>query len=244
MRYWKTPAGQRSVLYSEMLKQPHVLIAGATGSGKSVVINGIMHAALFDSPAKRQFILIDLKRVELIDFKSMPHTIAYADDITSAVKALENALGLIERRFQDMQRRREKLYNGSDVYVVIDEMADLMTVDAKHVAPLIQRICQIGRAARVHVIAATQCPIAKVIPTQIKCNFDARLGLRTRSMQDSRNILEATGCEQLPRFGKGYYMQPQSIELCDLPMIQPDEMKSVLDHWKHNRKPHFKFGRL
>ena len=90
-----TPGGQFFTLFEDMLQQTHILIAGATGSGKSVLINGIMHTALLQSPAKYQFLLIDLKRVELADYRSMPHTIRYADNICSAVSALGEALNII-----------------------------------------------------------------------------------------------------------------------------------------------------
>jgi len=239
-RYWTTPTGKRSTLYADMLTQPHLLIAGATGSGKSVVINGMIHAALFDSPAKVQFILIDVKRVELCEYRRLPHTIAYADNVPSAITALEKAIVIIENRYKDMQKRNLRKFNGSHVYIVIDELADLMTTAKRYATPLIQRLCQIGRAANVHVIAATQCPISAVIPTPIKVNFDSRLGLRTRSKQDSRNILGVTGCEQLPRYGQGYYMTPEGLNLYNLAMIPDDERQRLINYWGKNNKPRLK----
>ena len=237
---YRTPGGEYSPLYNDMAQQTHILIAGCTGSGKSVVINGIMHSLLMHSPAINRFILIDVKRVELSDYRALPHTIAYADDVKSAVKALEMALSLIECRFADMQRRREKLYSGCNVYIVIDELADLMTTAKRDVTPLLQRIAQIGRAARVHIIAATQCPITSVIPTQIKVNFDAVLGLRTRSAQDSRNILGCNGCETLPKYGNGYYMTSDGVQLYKLPMIAQSELDRVIHHWTSAKpKRHF-----
>lgn len=230
-RTYTTPAGNYSPLFADMAHQPHLLIAGATGSGKSVVINGIIHALLFHSPAAAQLILIDLKRVELCEYRRLPHTVAYADDVSSAVKALQAAIGITEARYKDMQRRRQRQYNGADVYVVIDELADLMTTAKRQVTPLIQRLGQIGRAARVHVIAATQCPIVAVIPTQIKVNFDARVGLHTRSAQDSRNILGVACCEALPRYGEGYYMTPEGLQLYQIPMIDDAERQRLIAHW-------------
>ena len=210
-----TPSANYYTLYADMLQQTHILIAGATGSGKSVVINGILHTALLQSPNTYEFILIDLKRVELSAYRRLPHTIKYADNIADALSAFSMALQIIELRYSEMQRTGSKKYSGSCVYVVIDELADLMTVDKKHVLPLLQRIAQIGRAANVKIIAATQCPLATVIPTQIKVNFDTIIGLHTRSAQDSRNILGASGCELLPRYGQGYYSTPAGIELYD-----------------------------
>lgn len=235
IREWTTPQGQYFSLYKNMLSQPHLLIAGATGSGKSVVINGIMYTALFDSPARIQFILIDPKRVELVDFKPLPHTIKYASEPGEMVQALEMAMEITESRYKAMQVRREKNYTGAALYVIIDELADLMTTDRRHVQPLLQRLAQIGRAANVHIIAATQCPLSCVIPTPIKVNFDSRLALRTRSAQDSRNILGVKGCELLPRYGQGYYMTPDGLTLYNIPMTDQDELQRLLTYWKHTR---------
>lgn len=232
---WTTPTGEYYTLYGDMLKQPHLLIAGATGSGKSVIINGILHTALLDSPAAVQFILIDPKRVELIDFKPLPHTLMYASEPGEMVEALQLAMTITENRYTIMQTRHEKKFSGGAVYVVIDELADLMTTNKKQVAPLIQRLCQIGRAANIHVIAATQCPLASVIPTPIKVNFDSRVALRTRSKQDSRNILGVSGCELLPRYGQGYYMTPDGLQLYNVPMIDPDSLQDRLTYWKKQR---------
>lgn len=236
---WITPGGQYYTLYRDMLEQPHLLIAGATGSGKSVVINSLIYTALLDSPAAVQFILIDPKRVELVDYKHLPHTIKYSSEPGEMVQALEKAIEITEDRYKYMQRRRMKKYSGAALYVVIDELADLMTTNKKQVQPFIQRLCQIGRAANVHVIAATQCPLASVIPTPIKVNFDARVGLRTRSAQDSRNILGFKGCEQLPRYGQGYYMTPGELSLYNIPMIEQYQITQRINYWIHQR-PRFK----
>ncbi len=229
---YKTPSGQVYTLYKDMLSQPHLLIAGATGSGKSVVINGLIYTALYDSPAAVRLILIDPKRVELIEYKVLPHTIQYASEPGEMIGALQGALDIVELRYKLMQRQHMKKYNGAAVYIVIDELADLMTTNKKQVQPLIQRLAQIGRAADVHIIAATQCPLAAVIPTPIKVNFDSRVGLRTRSRQDSRNILDCPGCELLPRYGQGYYMKPEGIQLYNIPMISDTERQRIIKYWK------------
>lgn len=228
---YKTPSGQMYTLYKDMLSQPHLLIAGATGSGKSVIINGLIYTALYDSPAAVRLILIDPKRVELVEYKNLPHTIQYASEPGEMIGALQGALDIVEMRYKLMQRQREKKYNGAAVYIVIDELADLMTTSKKHVQPLLQRLAQIGRAANVHIIAATQCPLAAVIPTPIKVNFDSRVGLRTRSRQDSRNILDCPGCELLPRYGQGYYMTPEGLQLYNIPMISDTERQRIIKHW-------------
>lgn len=232
VKSYRTPGGQYSALYHDMTLQPHLLIAGATGSGKSVVINGIMQAMLtLHSPAEAQFILIDPKRVELSMYRSLPHTVAYASEPGEPARALQQAIQIIEMRYAAMQRQGVRKYAGADLYVIIDELADLMTTDKRTIQPLLQRIAQIGRAARVHIIAATQCPLASVIPTAIKCNFDSRLGLRTRSAQDSRNILGQPGCETLPRYGSGYYMTPEGISRYKLPMFTDDQINALVTYW-------------
>ena len=230
-----SPGGQYYKLFADMAEQPHLLIAGATGSGKSVIINGIIYTQLLHCPDRVGFILIDPKRVELVQYKDCPHTLLYASEPDEIIDALERSISLINRRFQRMQRERVRKYNGSDVYIIIDELADLMTSNGHEVQPLLQRICQIGRAARVHVIAATQCPIAKVIPTEIKVNFDSRVALRTRSAQDSRNILGSAGCEQLPRYGQGYYMTPEGIDLWNIPMYSDEQISSIVSYWTSRR---------
>lgn len=236
---WRTPPGQVYSLYRDMLKQPHLLIAGATGSGKSVVINGLVYTAMYDSPAAVQFILIDPKRVELVDYKPLPHTLMYASEPGEMVEALEKAMEITESRYKAMQRQRVKKYPGGALYVIIDELADLMTTARRQVQPLIQRLAQVGRAANVHIIAATQCPLAAVIPTPIKVNFDSRVALRTRSAQDSRNILGLTGCELLPRYGQGYYMAPDGLKLYNIPMQPQEDINALVTYWQRSR-PRFR----
>lgn len=232
-----TPGGNRPVVYTELSKQTHVLIAGKTGSGKSVVINGIIYSLLIDAlPNEVQFIFIDPKRVELCQYKTMPHCIMYASEPGQPKTALQTALNITENRYKTMQRNGQKKYTGGHVYVIIDELADLILTAKKDVLPLIQRICQIGRAANVHIIAATQCPLTKVIPTEIKVNFDCIIGLKTATKQHSRNIIDRPGCECLPRYGYGYIITPEGINLYKLPMIEEKELDRVVLHWTNRKK--------
>lgn len=246
---YTTPTGTQYALYQDMLSQPHLMIAGATGSGKSVVINALIYTALCRFPHDAEsnnnvgFILIDPKRVELVDYKDLPHTLRYASEPAEMVQAIQYAMELTEARYRTMQRQRAKKWDGGQVYVIIDEFADLMTTNKKQVHPLIQRLAQVGRAAGVHIILATQCPLAKVIPTEIKVNFDARVALRTRSAQDSRNILGVTGCERLPRHGQGYYMAPEGVTLYNIPMITEEELSARVKFWM-DQKPRGFFSRL
>ena len=233
--FWRkkrTPEGVAYKLYVSMLDQPHLLIAGATGSGKSVAINGIISTALYSAPAEKSLVLIDPKRVELAKYRRTPHCIRYASEPAAIIQALADTVETMEKRYARMQRQGLRDWQGGHIYVVIDELADLMLTQRKAAAPLIQRLCQLGRAAKIHVIAATQCPIRDVIPTPIKANLDARLGLRTRSAQDSRNILGVTGCETLPRYGQGYYMTPEGMQLYNVPMVADSETDKLIRHWR------------
>ena len=229
----RIPGGRFSSLYYDMANQTHLLIAGRTGSGKSVVVNGIIHSLLCQhSCEEEQLILLDPKRVELSQWKSVPHCLRYAaDDPSERLQALNLAVSLIEKRFEDMDNRNLKRYDGGDVHVIIDELADMLTTQKNDVLPLLQRIGQIGRAAKVHIIACTQCPTAQILSTQLRCNFDSILGLRTRSAQDSRNIIGLKGCEKLPEHGKGYYVTPKDEGIVDLPMIPESELSRISAHW-------------
>lgn len=234
-KQWRTPAGKTSSFFEKSLQAPHLLIAGTTGSGKSELIRKLIETALYRAPSAisgcAMFILIDLKRVELQEFKDLPHCLRYADTADKAVEALRIALKQTESRFSAMQRKKQTLYDGADLYIIIDEFADLMTTRKKEVVPLIQRIAQIGRAAKVHIILATQTPIAKILPTEIKCNFDYRFGLRTRSAQDSRNILGVNGCENLPKYGEFYYYSPNGLDLYTFKKISNIEIIRLCRHW-------------
>ena len=232
----KTPGGTRPVIYADMSKQTHLLIAGKTGAGKSVVINGIIYSLLIDHfPGECQFVMIDPKRVELSLYKALPHCLYYASEPGETKNALQYAIDIIESRYKAMQKRGERKYPGGHVYIIIDELADMMTTCKRDALPLLQRIAQIGRAANVHIIAATQCPLAKIIPTEIKVNFDSILGLKTATKQHSRNIIDRPGCESLPPYGYGYYITPAGISLEKLPLIQESELQRVAEYWKRKR---------
>ena len=207
-RAYRTPAGSVYTPFLRLAECPHLLIAGATGSGKSVALNGIIQSILMtESPFNAQFVLIDPKKVELVQFKPLPHTARYASDHQDIIRSLQWAMDETDRRFSEMQRQCVKEYTGPHLYVVIDELADLMVSLKKETLPLLQRLAQIGRAARVHVIACSQNILAQTIPTVLKCNFSTILGLRTANVQQSRFLISAAGCETLPnpkREGKGY----------------------------------------
>lgn len=179
-------------LLDEMLEAPHLLIAGMTGSGKSVLLNQLIPRM------PGQLYLIDLKKVELWSYRRK--AVWYADEVKDAVHLLEYVLKLIDRRYRRMQRRGQKNTAQEPVWVCIDELADLMVTCRKQVEPLLVRIGQIGRAAGVHLIMCTQQPSAQIIPSSIKLNCE-RVGLRCMTAMQSRQIIEMPGAEKLPQYG-------------------------------------------
>jgi len=235
MRY-RTPGGQVWTLYKDMAAQSHLLIAGATGSGKSVLINGLIYTVIHDSPAAAQLILIDPKRTELFTWQDLPHVIRYAYTGPEMVRALEATIDLMERRLQYMQSARLRTYDGSHVYVIIDELADLLLTLKKQAKPLLQRILQLGRAARIHVIAASQCVNATVISTELKVNMPAIVGLKTATRAHSRLIVDIPGCEQFPdpvreKKAYAYYRRGALCELYSLPMIPDADIDRLCRYW-------------
>ena len=238
---YTTPVGPVYNLFLSMLSQAHLLVAGTTGSGKSVLVNGLICTALhrlpIDTPGGAQLILIDPKRTELFPYKDLPHVLCYATEPAAMIAALQYAVNVTEGRYKAMEKAGARKYTGSDIYVVIEELADLMTTNRKTVQPLIQRLCQIARAARVHVIAVTQCPLVKVIPTEIKVNFDGIVALRTRSAQDSRNIIGCNGAEILPRYGECLYICPDLMNATRylVPYVTDGEQASIIAFWKKQR---------
>ena len=226
--------------YRRMIDQPHLLIAGATGSGKSVLLNALIYTAI--AKPGTQFALIDPKKVSLLKWRDIGHTVLHATERDQICDAFSGLRQEVDRRFQYMSRNGQEMLSGPDLYIVIDELMDIMTSYPRQVKQDLQYIAQVGRAARVHVWAATQTPIREVLPTAIKCNFDARVALRTRSAQDSRNILGFNGAELLPRFGYGIYYDPDHLQpvKVNLPMIPKDELLQVIDEVTPRRRKLFR----
>ena len=232
IKRYLTPGKPVPAIYADILNNPHVLIAGTTGAGKSTVTQGLIYtAATLHSPAKTQFVFVDPKRIDLLQFKDLPHVLKHVTESNDIITVLNNAVSVIETRYKIIERTGKTQYNGTDIYIIIDELADLMLTNKTAVLPPLQRILQIGRAAKVHVVACTQCPLASVIPTPLKVNFPARIGLRTLSSQDSRNILNIKGCESLPQYGKGIYLSPQGYKTIDLPKIPDESIKQLVKYW-------------
>jgi len=231
------PGGRVYRLYAQLADLPHLLIAGATGSGKSVTVNGIIYALLATrAPSECQFVLVDPKKVEFIQYARLPHVLRYASEPDDMISALELAVKETEYRFSEMQRAGVREYSGTHLYVIIDELADLMTSQKTAALPPLQRLAQIGRAAHVHVIACTQNVMAVTIPTVLKCNFPAVLGLRTATASQSRYLIAAKGCEALPdpkKTGKGYgYLRDGAdLDRYELYMYPESEVMSLVNYW-------------
>ena len=230
-----TPSGSYPRLCTDILKQPHTLIAGATGSGKSVLINNLIYTAMYNAPSEKQFVLIDPKRVELIAYKRLPHTIDYASEPVAILNTLKRCINIMERRYIELQRQHLKRYQGAEIYAIIDEFADLMTTQKREALPILCRLAQLGRAAGIHLIVATQRPTRDIINGQIKVNIDSRIALRCPTAQDSRNIINCKGAELLPKYGKAFYLTPDTIRpvLVNIDMIPEAEINQLINYWKN-----------
>lgn len=218
--------GVTAPLYEDLVsRRQNILVAGMTGSGKSVIMNGMVNSILYENAAHHQIALIDLKVVEFSKYRNTAHCISCATTPGEAEMTLAYIYDIIRDRLEEMERRNLRDHDmsiGPIIHLFVDEMAELM-LDGKESASMLQRICQIGRAAGVQVICATQCPLASVIPTKIKVNFPIIIGLHTATAQHSRNILEMKGCEKLPMYGEALIMYPTTgVEKKKVPMI-PDE---------------------
>lgn len=238
MIQWHTPGGMAATSCLDMLKQPHLLIAGSTGSGKSVLLNSLIYTALYKPPTTVALILIDPKRVELNQYKPLPHCLRYASEPDEIAATLAATVALMDDRYKALQAQGLKEWNGGHIYIIIDEFADLMTTQKRQTLAPLQRLAQLGRAAGVHMIAATQRPTKDIIDSRIKVNLDSRVALRCPTAQDSRNIINTKGAETLPRYGFGYYLTPETMtpQLIRIPYTDPAELAARVKWWE-DQKP-------
>ena len=234
-------------LVIDLAKMPHLLIAGATGSGKSVCINSILLSILYKAdPAEVKLIVVDPKVVELGNYNGIPHLmIPVVTDPKKAAGALKWAVVEMEKRYRTFAEARVKnitQYNemmaeaGEEkmpfIVVIIDELADLMMVAAKDVEENICRLAQLARAAGIHLVVATQRPSANVITGLIKANIPSRIAFAVSSMIDSRIILDAPGAEKLLGKGDMLYFpmganKPIRAQGC---FVSENETNAVADH--------------
>lgn len=231
------PGGNLYTLFSDLAERPHLLIAGATGSGKSVTVNGIIYNLLATrTPYDAQFILVDPKRVELVQYAGLPHVIRYASEPSDIASALQYAVEIMDNRFSSMQAARVREYTGADLYIIIDELADLMNTQKDVALPLLQRLSALGRAAHVHMVACSQNVLATTIPTTIKCNIPTIVGLRTATKAQSRYLVAVGGCELLPdpkREGKGYALIRDGADISRQYIHKYDDIDidRMISHW-------------
>jgi S-DNA-T family DNA segregation ATPase FtsK/SpoIIIE len=233
---------------ADLSKMPHLLIAGATGSGKSVCVNALIDSILMNAtPTEVKLILIDPKRVELAQYKGIPHLLTEVIvEPDKAVNALKWTVGTMESRYAEFAARGVRnigAYNDAlrpgqprmpYIVIVIDELADLMMVSAYEVESTITRIAQLARATGIHLVVATQRPSVQVITGLIKANIPSRIAFAMTSGVDSRTILDTTGAEDLLGRGDMLYQPidaPRAVRLQGVLVTDP-EIESVSRHWR------------
>lgn len=219
-------------IFVNMLAQVHLLIGGMTGAGKSVVIRGILWALLQHHPARRKMVLIDPKRVELHPYRKAPHCISYADTPDTMADAIARMVEEMDKRYATMQAHEQRETTEPHIYIIIDEMADLMDVCGTETKTNLKRILQLGRAAGIHVIAATQHPERRVLPAEIQLNFTAVLALPCKTAIESRQLIGQTGAEKI-EIGTAFYTScsQRTPSRVSIPMVTDDELKNALDRW-------------
>jgi S-DNA-T family DNA segregation ATPase FtsK/SpoIIIE len=239
----------------ELDKMPHLLIAGATGSGKSVMINTLLSSLLYrNSPSDLKLILVDPKQVELTPYNDIPHLLTpVIIEPEKCISALKWAVNEMERRYSllaEEKVRNIKSYNELKqkdgegmpyIVIVIDELADLMMVAARDVEALIVRLAQKARAVGIHLVLATQRPSVDVITGLIKANVPARIAFTVASQVDSRTILDQMGAEKL--LGRGdmllltpEFNKPKRIQGA---FVGDDEVVKITDHLRMQRPPEY-----
>src|ERR1700683_4786692 len=247
------------IVTADLNGMPHLLIAGSTGSGKSVAINAFIMSILYKAtPEQVRLILVDPKRLELGNYEGVPHL--YTPIITEpklAANALRNAVREMERRLKLLAAKGvrnidqyNKLFdeNGTPslfgdgaeerplpyIVIIIDELADLMMLDSSNVEESITRLAQMARAVGIHLVLATQRPSVDVITGLIKANFPARMSFRVATKVDSRTILDANGAEALLGKGDMLYLPSGSARVHRLhaPFVTEKEIAAVVEFWK------------
>ena len=230
---------------ADLAKMPHLLVAGATGSGKTVCLNAIILSLLFqNNPDDIKLLLIDPKRVELPVYNGIPHLLTPAvTDVSKTINSLKWAIGEMDRRFEILsqagqrdiasynERAKERL---PYIIIVIDELADLMVASASEVEASIIRLAQMSRAVGIHLIVATQRPSVDVITGLIKANITCRIAFSVASATDSRTILDSPGAEKLVGRGDMLFLsaelsKPKRIQCC---YVSDGDIRHVVDHIK------------
>jgi S-DNA-T family DNA segregation ATPase FtsK/SpoIIIE len=241
---------------ADLARMPHLLIAGATGSGKSVCVNALICSLLMRGrPDEVKLILIDPKRVELAQYRGLPHLLTdVIVDTDKAVNALKWTVGAMESRYHEFAQRGVRNIAGynaelpSDaprmpyIVVVIDELADLMMMSAYEVEATVTRIAQLARATGIHLVVATQRPSVQVVTGLIKANIPSRIAFAMTSGVDSRTILDATGAEDLLGRGDMLYLPidaPRAVRLQGVLVTDP-EIEALARFWRAQGAPRYR----
>jgi S-DNA-T family DNA segregation ATPase FtsK/SpoIIIE len=251
-----------TAVVTDLVMMPHLLIAGATGSGKSVSINAIIACLLFNNtPDDLRLVLVDPKRVELVNLNGIPHLIGpVITDVSHVVSALRWAVREMENRLQLFSKRGTEwkssvrnidAYNAQSdkheserlpyILIVIDELADLMLAAPEETEKLITRLAQLSRATGIHLILATQRPSVDVVTGLIKANFPARISFAVTSSVDSRVVLDTPGAEKLLGRGDMLFMSPDSAKLVRLQgcFVSDDELARLVHFWREKAETVF-----
>lgn len=237
----------------ELNKMPHLLIAGQTGSGKSVMINTLLTSLLYrNSPSDMKLILVDPKQVEMAPYADIPHLLApIITKPEECISALKWAVNEMERRYSllaEEKLRDIKSYNQKKkdegmpyIVIVIDELADLMMIAARDVEALVVRLAQKARAVGIHLVLATQRPSVDVITGLIKANVPARIAFTVASQVDSRTILDQVGAEKLLGQGDMLLLTPEMSKPKRIQgaWVMEDEVQKVTDHMRMQREPQY-----
>lgn len=248
-KYWITPEGETPNIAADFLKQTHLLIAGSTGSGKSVVLNSIIYTALYKSPSSVSFILCDPKRVELRRYKDLPHVLRFANSLETIADALQLGYEIMDSRTNEMEQKGLIETEEGHLYIIIDEFAKLVSkgltkeesVLKKRCETLIENIGELGRSAHVHLILATQSPNRETIKANIKLNMTATLALKCVDPIESRQLLRTDEALYLPdpkeeHRAEGIYKKGFKAERVKLPKIDDAEIDRVIKWWM-DQKP-------
>lgn len=228
---------------------PHILIAGTTGSGKTVCVNGLILSLLYKaSPNELKFLMIDPKMVELMPYNGLPHLLCpVVTDSKKASTALNWVVAEMEGRYQLLAKasvRNIEAYNQKDgklpyIIVVIDEFADLMTVARDQVETAVTRLAQLSRAVGIHLMLATQRPSVDVITGVIKANLPARISFKVASKVDSRTVLDANGADKLLGKGDMLFLRPGESKLIRIQgaLVGDREIERVVEFIKTQGEP-------